>query len=326
MDTTKFRHPAWGVVVLPLALAVGATFTPEVIRGLLLIAAVIAATWTFYKTEFANRRKKHTAVAGFLFLLVAGLVFILGHSLDSSAKAAQTKKEALLPSSNVAADSSIPKTTPGVKSLPTEQSLTPPSSRPTPARAVPPHAVRDSGKEASTAHLNPGSISQNNSGGVNVQQGTTGNNSPIINSPITIGTVPKSIQPQDMIALRAFCEQAPKKATVEIYADQFSRPEDTLPDDFYRALKAAGWLMADQGVSHEIALSAPAPGKRFQGAVIRTKGEALRLNEIVHFDRTEPLFYIVNALRALNVPITIRRDPSRAEGLITIGFEGGLPQ
>jgi hypothetical protein len=57
----------------------------------------------------------------------------------------------------------------------------------------------------------PGSISQSNSGGINVQQGTTGNNSPIINSPITVGDVPKSISPQDMSALTSYFLNAKTK-------------------------------------------------------------------------------------------------------------------
>ena len=51
-------------------------------------------------------------------------------------------------------------------------------------------------KPSSPPTVSPGSIVQNNSGGANVLQGTTGENSPIINSPVTIGRVPKTISPQ----------------------------------------------------------------------------------------------------------------------------------
>jgi hypothetical protein len=41
-------------------------------------------------------------------------------------------------------------------------------------------------KQQAALPASPGSISQNNSGGINVQQATTGSNSPIVNSPINI--------------------------------------------------------------------------------------------------------------------------------------------
>lgn len=84
-----------------------------------------------------------------------------------------------------------------------------------------------------------GSITQSNSGGINVQQGTTGPDSPIINSPITIGNPPRGISPADMQNIVQFLQNAKAKTTVDIVADQFSGATK-LPDDFYQAFKDGG--------------------------------------------------------------------------------------
>ena len=76
-------HPGWVGVVLPLALAVGSTFSPDVIRGVLLIAAVIGATWTFHRTAFAGGSLKRTGIASLVLLVAALGVFALGHALDA---------------------------------------------------------------------------------------------------------------------------------------------------------------------------------------------------------------------------------------------------
>jgi hypothetical protein len=168
----------------------------------------------------------------------------------------------------------------------------------------------------------PGSISQSNSGGINVQQGTTGSNSPIINSPITIGDLPKTIQLQDMDTLKRFFRSAPNKAKVQISADQFSGAHP-LPDDFYDALKGGEWTMVDTGVSHLMGFGPP--GRRFQGAVLLVKGQPLGPNEGVQIDASDPLSYIGRALAALGVARSLQRDPSLEQGLIIIRFEGGFP-
>jgi len=83
---SKLKHPAWVGVVLPLTLAAGSTFSPEVIRMWLLLAAVGAATWTFCGTEFAGKRLAHTGVALVLFAGVACAVFFAGKALDARSK------------------------------------------------------------------------------------------------------------------------------------------------------------------------------------------------------------------------------------------------
>jgi hypothetical protein len=167
-----------------------------------------------------------------------------------------------------------------------------------------------------------GSLNQSNFGGTNVQQGTTGNNSPIINSPITVGDVPKAIQPQDMDALKTFFLSAATKAKVQISADQISGTVP-FPDDFYDALKGGGWSMVDAGVSHPVMLAGP--GRRFQGAVLITKGDPLAPNETVRFAVSDPIVYIFRALDAFMVPRSLQRNPTQEDGLIIISFQGGFP-
>ncbi len=168
-----------------------------------------------------------------------------------------------------------------------------------------------------------GSINQNNSGGINVQQGTTGRNSPIINSPITIGDLPKTIEPHDMEVLKAFFRSAPNKGKIMMSADQFSGTQP-LPSDFYDALKGGGWNMVETGVSQIIGFGPP--GRRFQGAIVTVKGEPLGSNEVPKLDPSDPVSYIGQALGALRVSHILRRDPTLEEGLIIIGFEGGFPR
>ena len=67
-----------------------------------------------------------------------------------------------------------------------------------------------------------GSLIQNNYGGVNVQQGTTGVNSPIIDNPITIGDSPKTISPADMANAVRYFQQAKNTARIAVMADQSS--------------------------------------------------------------------------------------------------------
>jgi hypothetical protein len=168
-----------------------------------------------------------------------------------------------------------------------------------------------------------GSINQSNSGGISVQQATTGSNSPIINSPITIGDLPKTIQPQDMEVLKTFFRSAQNKARIQISADQFSGAQQ-LPDDFYDALKGGGWTMVDGGVNHLMGFAPP--GRRFQGAVILVRGEPLAPNESTQIDPSDPLSYIGRALAALGIARSLNRDPKLEAGLIIIRFEGGFPR
>jgi hypothetical protein len=61
------------------------------------------------------------------------------------------------------------------------------------------------------AQRSAGDIDQKNSGGLNILQGTTGANSPIINSPINVG-LQKAIATQDRASIVAFLQSAPLKS------------------------------------------------------------------------------------------------------------------
>jgi len=182
-------------------------------------------------------------------------------------------------------------------------------------------AVVDKLDELIAASSNP-TVIQNNSGGINVQQGTTGADSPIINSPITVGSLPKAISAQDMISLKKYFLGATSKSKVKISADQFSGAVP-LPDDFYDALKGGGWTMVDAGVNQLMMFSGP--GRKFQGAVVTVTGEPLSEGQIVNLDGSDPLFYIGNALQALKIPHSLQRSKDQPERLISIIFEGGFP-
>jgi len=82
----SLAHPGWVGVVLPIILTGCATFSPEVARGLLLVLAVVAATWTFYCTDYAGKNIGKTGVAAALLLTIAVVIFIFGHVLDARSK------------------------------------------------------------------------------------------------------------------------------------------------------------------------------------------------------------------------------------------------
>jgi hypothetical protein len=190
------------------------------------------------------------------------------------------------------------------------------------AKTEPEKGNKEIAPSTSPSTAQSGSISQSNSGGINVQQGTTGNNSPILNSPITVGDVPKSISPQDMSALISYFSNAKNKAKVKVSADQISGAAP-FPGDFYSALKAGGWTMLEEGVNQYIGFAAP--GKRFQGAVVTVRGEPLGPNETVYFEAFDSTAYVGAALEAFKIPRTLKRDKNQEEGVITIDFQGGFP-
>lgn len=168
----------------------------------------------------------------------------------------------------------------------------------------------------------PGSLLQNNSGGINVQQGTTGSNSPIINSPITIGNIPKEISSSDMAALTEYFLGAKSKAQVRIFADQDSGSVP-LPENFYDALKGGGWTMIDRGA--EVTQAFYRPGKVFQGAVVTITGNPLTDGRTVSVNDLDPVFYIGNALKALKIPCILKQAKDQPQGVISVDFIGGFP-
>src|ERR1700688_3540587 len=87
---TKLKHPAWSGV-FSLILAAGATLPPnltDLLRGALLIAAVLAATRTFYMTEYGGRSVKRTVVFGLGCAILAIAVFAGIHVFDAKVKIA----------------------------------------------------------------------------------------------------------------------------------------------------------------------------------------------------------------------------------------------
>lgn len=157
-------------------------------------------------------------------------------------------------------------------------------------------------------------------GGVKIQQATAGENSPIINSPITVGNVPKRISPTDLTQVTKYLLGAQPKSRIRVAVAQNS---NAIPfaNDVYKAFKDAGWTMDGEGVA-EVLVFFP-PGKKFQGVNITYKGPVAEPNEQVQVHLGEPLFPIAVVLNALKVPLALTGDPEQKEAdLITIQFEG----
>ncbi|MBS1800694.1 MAG: hypothetical protein JSS95_12815 [Acidobacteria bacterium] len=162
---------------------------------------------------------------------------------------------------------------------------------------------------------------QSNSGGINIQQGTTGANSPIVNSPITVGNIPKRIAPEDMPKIVQFLAKAPNKATIIILADQFSGASQ-FPDDLYDAFKAAGWQMKENGVNRFMAF--PQPGRRFQGAEVSMKGEPVGPAGVTATP-ADALYYVGEIIKISGLQTSLNRNESIEDGVITITLLGGFP-
>jgi hypothetical protein len=82
---------------------------------LLLIAAVIAAAWTFSRTPYAKQKPIRTILAALLFIILAGALFFIGHKQDVSSnvvaltegmKSPDTKKNAETRPEKVSSDDS----------------------------------------------------------------------------------------------------------------------------------------------------------------------------------------------------------------------------
>lgn len=96
--TARLQHPGWMGVVLPLLLAIGATFSPDKVRASLLICAIAAATWTFHRTEYASKKLSRTLLAGAAFLILAAIIFLAGRKFDQSAQLVPTATTVQQPS------------------------------------------------------------------------------------------------------------------------------------------------------------------------------------------------------------------------------------
>jgi hypothetical protein len=177
-----------------------------------------------------------------------------------------------------------------------------------------------------SAKNRPPTIQQSNSGGLNIQQATTGENSPIVNSPITVGSVPKRISQQDQLTLTDYllkAKNSAKNIKITMSTDQYSAPAPFVTD-FYDIVNNARWPIRENAVNQIIGFGQLGPA-RFKGVVIVTKGEPLKDGETMTVRESDPLFYIATVLQSLKVPIIVKRDPNYQAGVIGIQFEGGFP-
>jgi hypothetical protein len=120
-----------------------------------------------------------------------------------------------------------------------------------------------------------------------------------------------------------YLQQAKSAVTIGITADQYSGAA-SFPDDFYDALKSAGWMMHDAGVNR--VMSFGPPGKPFQGVIITEKGEPLKAGEGASFLPAAPESFIAALLDAYKIPRSLRRIPNEPENQITVEFQGGFPK
>lgn len=230
----RVRHPDWVAVVLPLALAIGSTFTPGTLRVWLLVAAVGAATWIFYNTELGAKNIVRTIVASFVFLLIAAAIFLTGRRYDASRASITTQSPSASQNSSVQeaskqASSQVPTSTPHSPIKPGRQTKKP------------------------QVRIPSRSIQQTNFGGVNVQQATTGNNSPIVNSPITVnqdwGLSKKQLE--DLTHRMApFAENVDRGDLIScVWGDPDSM---RFAYNLVAAFRAAGWKLSGSGLNQNL--------------------------------------------------------------------------
>ena len=79
----RLQHPGWAEILLPIALAIGSTFSPRPLRFVLLISGVAAATWIFHTTKYAGRKLYKTIPAAAVFLVIATIVFWVGRTTEA---------------------------------------------------------------------------------------------------------------------------------------------------------------------------------------------------------------------------------------------------
>jgi hypothetical protein len=173
MDIKQFSHRWWGQGV-PLLLTLISTLTPDHVRAVILFISVVWATITFSHTDFASKSWKKTASAAIVFSVVALAIFWGVYAWQG-----HKPKEAPPVPAGAGVSSAAP-------SAALSRSV---------SEDIPKKPKRPPRKETSPANKPPanqapqGSI-QSNSGEINVQQSTNGNDSPIVNSPITVNPGP----------------------------------------------------------------------------------------------------------------------------------------
>ncbi len=162
------------------------------------------------------------------------------------------------------------------------------------------------------------SVAQNNSGGINVQQATAGNNSSIINSPVSIGQIPKSIPHADMVRLTAVLQHAPNKCSIRIQTDQWSA-EPPFTRDLYNLFKDGGWPMGYPHVENHESLGGPIVAAH---ATIIESGEPPPQDELVSLNGDDPVATIAQVLTDLGYKPKIALNKDVPKGTVFIDFSG----
>lgn len=168
-----------------------------------------------------------------------------------------------------------------------------------------------------------GGIQQSNSGGVNVLQGTTGENSPIINSPITVGDVPKRISPEDLTKITQYLATAQTKKHIKINAFQNGNAVP-FAKDIYKAFHDAGWPMSDNGIVQALGIVS-AGQDFFQGAIITVKGTPIGPSDKITVSSGDPLYCVSAVLDSLKIPRVLSRELDFDDDMISIQFQS-IPQ
>jgi hypothetical protein len=177
---------------------IGVTINVYLGASILVVAFILLAygLWHFEKA----RRWSEAARVSSLWILGIICFALVGAQVYSQYKRdhSSPRNDAKItePGHNTTANNNLPLATPMRPSdTPVPSALRPKTDRPKPKATAP---AKPTSPPSAQPVPGAGSLVQSNSGGVNVQQGTTGINSPIINSPITIGDTPKAITPVDM--------------------------------------------------------------------------------------------------------------------------------
>ena len=170
------------MAVLPIALGVIATFSPGSIRVVLLVAAVIAATWTFHLTEFAGKEFMKTAPAFIVFMLAALIVFGVGHVIDDRAKAAITDSHKTSPAKPEVTPTPVapPKSSPNAQA---ESKKEPSPSKQNPVRPTAriDKPIQTTVDSSPAIPIPQSPVIQNNSQGINIGPGAVAPNAQVNN-------------------------------------------------------------------------------------------------------------------------------------------------
>ena len=190
----------------------------------------------------------------------------------------------------------------GEKSLPTSPS-TPAGAQPKTTANSNEHSGHHNQQQSTQAGAS--SLVQNNSGGVNIQQGTTGNNSPITNSPINVGDVTKRISKEQIRNVGVLLSHCANKPKVDILGDQYSARGPFL-DQLHALFTDAGFVMLEPRPNMRMIIGASA--KELAQVSITEYGEPVAPGSVVQINSSDPAFCVLGALKALGLEPTVSRS------------------